>query len=96
MATRDAPETSPKIAATRAADRVWVGSTVMPVNNVPITDTVTPPAVWRTRPPPAVEQIRRDTRGPEGVAIGRLSGRGPLGGQFDRHAIQADAEITRV
>ena len=44
----------------------------------------------------AVEQIRRDTRGPEGVAIGRLSGRGPLGGQFDRHAIQADAEITRV
>ena len=44
----------------------------------------------------AVEQIRRDTRGPEGVAIGRLSGRGPLGGQFDRHAIQADAEIARV
>ena len=44
----------------------------------------------------AVEQIRRDTRGPEGVAIGRLSGRGPLGGPFDRHAIQADAEITRV
>ena len=44
----------------------------------------------------AVEQIRRDTRGPEGVAIGRLSGRGPLGGQFDRHAIQADAEVTRV
>ena len=44
----------------------------------------------------AVEQIRRDTRGPEGVAIGRLSGRGPLGGQFDRHAIQANAEITRV
>ena len=38
MATRDAPETSPKIAATRAADRVGVGSTVMPVNNVPITD----------------------------------------------------------
>ena len=29
----------------------------------------------------------------KGVAIGRLSGRGPLGGQFDRHAIQADAEI---
>ena len=28
----------------------------------------------------AVEQRRRDTRGPEGVAIGRLSGRGPLGG----------------
>ena len=44
----------------------------------------------------AVEQIRRDTRGPEGVAIGRRSWRGPLGGQFDRHAIQADAEITRV
>ena len=44
----------------------------------------------------AIEQIRRDTRGPEGVAIGRRSGRGPLGGQFDRHAIQADAEITRV
>ena len=44
----------------------------------------------------AVEQIRRDTRGPEGVAIGRRSGRGPLGGQFDRHAIQANAEITRV
>ena len=44
----------------------------------------------------AVEQIRRDTRDPEGVAIGRLSGRGPLGGQFDRHAIQADAEVTRV
>ena len=33
---------------------------------------------------------------PEGVAIGRRSGRGPLGGQFDRHAIQANAEITRV
>ena len=44
----------------------------------------------------AVEQRRRDTRGPEGVALGRLSGRGPLGGPFDRHAIQADAEITRV
>ena len=44
----------------------------------------------------AVEQIRRYTRGPEGVAIGRLSGRGPLGGQFDRHATQADAEITLV
>ena len=44
----------------------------------------------------AVEQIRRDTRGPEGVAIGRLSGRGPLARQVDSHAIQADAEITRV
>ena len=37
---------------TLAADRVGVGSTVMPVNNVPITDTVTPSAVWRTRLPP--------------------------------------------
>ena len=44
----------------------------------------------------AVEQRRRDTRGPEGVAIGRLSGRGPLARQVDGHAIQADAEITRV
>ena len=42
MATRDAPVTSPRIAATRAADRVGVGLMVMPVNNVPITDTVTP------------------------------------------------------
>ena len=45
VATRDAPVTSPRIAATRAADRAGVGSTVMPVSNVPITDTVTPPAV---------------------------------------------------
>ena len=52
VATRDAPVTSPRIAATRAADRVGVGLMVMPVNNVPITDTVTPPAVWRTRLPP--------------------------------------------
>ena len=111
-----APETSPKIAATRAADRVGVGSTVMPrqqradLLNIldgylvgrPVVELGRARALLRRdrlcalRACRRFEQIRRDTRGPEGVAIGRLSGRGPLGGQFDRHAIQADAEITRV